>query len=474
MREGGALAVTDRTSGGAPRHLRILFDVGAVGDVTDGQLLERFTNRTGSASELAFAALVERHGPLVLGTCRAVLGRSPEADDAFQATFLTLVHKADALWIHDSLGPWLYRVAHRIALRTRRRSVRRLQHERRAAEARADQTEPAPDTPMALEHQAILDEEVARLPESQRAVVVLCDLQGRTHEQAARHLRCPVGTVKSRQTRARRTLRARLERRGIGAPSVVPLTPAMIEAVRVTVPSSLIQSTIGHATRVIADRVLAGTVPALIGRLAGGGLYMLTTHKIQTFLFLTLGAVVTWNGGLGLGSTDPDDEDAPKDGAIAVVVPDEPSQEKPPAPEDETATDRSQTYRVTSQRVAAGLYRERGVVVPPKEVVIYSMIEGTTTLLTILPEGSTVTKGDLLGELDTSDLKSQLIEQQLVTNEAESSLQQRQLEQEISERRISEYINCFMYLSDCNTRVGSRSPRPNSDWRRGTWNAYRP
>ena len=100
--------------------LRILFNLGAIGDMTDGQLLERFA-QGGEAAELAFAALIERHGPVVLHTCRSILRNEHDAEDAFQATFLTLVRKARSLWVRDSLGPWLHQVACRAAVCSIRR-----------------------------------------------------------------------------------------------------------------------------------------------------------------------------------------------------------------------------------------------------------------------------------------------------------------------------------------------------------------
>ncbi len=98
-------------------ELKTLFNVGVVRDLTDGQLLERFANDRSEAAELAFAVLVERHGPMVLRVCRSVLSGDFESDDAFQATFLVLVQKARGLWVRDSLGPWLHQVAFRTASR---------------------------------------------------------------------------------------------------------------------------------------------------------------------------------------------------------------------------------------------------------------------------------------------------------------------------------------------------------------------
>ena len=115
------------------RHLDSLLNVGAIGGLTDAQLLEMFTTRRDEAAELAFAVLVDRHGPMVLRVCRAMLRDSHDAEDAFQATFLVLVKKARGLWVRESLGPWLHQVAHRTASCARSAVARRRRHERLAA-----------------------------------------------------------------------------------------------------------------------------------------------------------------------------------------------------------------------------------------------------------------------------------------------------------------------------------------------------
>ena len=115
------------------RQIRTLFNVGTVRELTDGQLLERFATERSEVAELAFAALVERHGPMVLRVCRAVLTDPHDTDDAFQATFLVLLKKARALWVRDSLGPWLHQVAFRTASCARVSAARRRRPERRAA-----------------------------------------------------------------------------------------------------------------------------------------------------------------------------------------------------------------------------------------------------------------------------------------------------------------------------------------------------
>ncbi len=127
--EGGGPVAIGRY-GTAARQLDALFHLGAAGPLTDGQLLERFATRSGEGAELAFAALVERHGPLVLRVCRSVLRDEHAAHDAFQATFLVLVNKAGSLWVRDSLAPWLHAVAYRVALCARASAARRRRLER--------------------------------------------------------------------------------------------------------------------------------------------------------------------------------------------------------------------------------------------------------------------------------------------------------------------------------------------------------
>src|SRR5262249_12014465 len=126
--------VVMRERGRAVRgRIRALFDDGVTAGLTDGQILERFATRRGEAAELAFGALVERHGPMVLRTCRGILRDEHDASDAFQATFLVLVLKGGSLWVKDSLGPWLHRVACRVAVRAKVAAIRRGEAERAAA-----------------------------------------------------------------------------------------------------------------------------------------------------------------------------------------------------------------------------------------------------------------------------------------------------------------------------------------------------
>src|SRR5262245_8799354 len=176
---------------------------------SDGQLLARFVARR---DEAAFTGLLHRHGPMVLGLCRRALGNVQAAEDAFQATFLVLAKKAASIRRREAVGSWLYGVAYRIAARIREQDLRR-----RTAEARAVRpTEEGPDLDSAWrELQTVLDDALHRLPEKYRAPVLLCYLEGLTHEEAAARIGCPVGTVRSRLARGRQRLRDGLARRGL-------------------------------------------------------------------------------------------------------------------------------------------------------------------------------------------------------------------------------------------------------------------
>ena len=189
-------------SGAATRYLTALFQAGTAAGLGDRVLLERFADRRDAddpEAEAAFAALVERHGPMVLRVCRAMLGDRHEAEDAFQATFLVLASRARSIRRGDSVGAWLHGVALRVASRARWRAARRRHHERRHAEMTAATgaggagTDRPPD-----DVDRVLHEEIGRLPEKYRRPVVLCYLEGLTHDQAADQLGWPVGTVRRR------------------------------------------------------------------------------------------------------------------------------------------------------------------------------------------------------------------------------------------------------------------------------------
>jgi RNA polymerase sigma factor (sigma-70 family) len=209
--------------------------------LTDAQLLACFAERRDAA---AFEALVRRHGPMVLGTCRRVLGDTHDAEDAFQAVFLVLVRKAASVTSRETVGGWLYSVAYRTALAARTKRKRQ-----RAREKQVDaMPEPAfePDDTWG-ELKPLLDKELNHLPDKFRVPVVLCDLEGLPRRQVARQLGVPEGTLSSRLHTARRTLAQRLSRYGFCL-SAGALATALTRRASAAVPTPLVVSTVKVAS----------------------------------------------------------------------------------------------------------------------------------------------------------------------------------------------------------------------------------
>ena len=284
----------DRASETVLHHLHTLFNVGIVSGLTDGQLLEQFACRDGEAAEVAFAALVQRHGPVVLSACLGIVGNDHDAQDAFQATFFILARKSSTLWVRESLGPWLHRVACRAAVRVKVASSRRRATERHLAEMAGNRA--GSGSGISDDIVQALHEAVDRLPDHYRRPVVLCDLEGHSYEEAARQLGCPVGTVRSRLARGRERLRGRLVRRGLisagqsGPASVRDVAPK-------SVPAALMKSTIEVVLHAHRGNVLtAGAVSTSVTALAEGVLRAMLLTKIKTAIALTLAAGVTMVG----------------------------------------------------------------------------------------------------------------------------------------------------------------------------------
>ena len=297
------------------RQFRTLFESGTVSGLTDGQLLERFLARSELASEAAFAALLAKHGPMVLGVCRRALADPEDVADAFQATFLILVRKAGSIRVDDSLGRWLYGVSRRVAGRARVAAARRSGNG-----GDLDQVAARSDDPDRWELAALIDEELAHLPRVYRAAIIHCDLGGASLEEAARDLVCPVGTIKSRLARGRRRLRDRLERRGLAPLASLPIAE---------LPAALARSTARLAALAAGSgSPSAGVVPVAGAALAQEVLKAMTGLKIKvaaaTMLSLGLvatGASVVARGQTAQGSTGQPGpsrpEHPPADGGLA-------------------------------------------------------------------------------------------------------------------------------------------------------------
>jgi RNA polymerase sigma factor (sigma-70 family) len=267
------------------REIHRLFDAGTVSGLSDSQLLERFVT---GRDEVAFATLVTRHGPMVNRVCREVLKDSHDAEDAFQATFLVLARKARTLWVRGSLASWLYRVAIRIAVQAKVDASRRRLLEQRAAEIRPAGAEPARSDLLEL-----IQEEVDRLPERYREPVVLCHWEGLSHEAAAHNLRCPVGTVHGRLSRARDLLRKRLGRRGVVVPAGM-LFAVMSQAGSAEVPSSLAAATVRAAIGIAMGRVIVtGGVSMSVIALVHRNLRSMIMSRFKGVAALALGLAGT-------------------------------------------------------------------------------------------------------------------------------------------------------------------------------------
>jgi RNA polymerase sigma factor (sigma-70 family) len=283
--------------------------------LTDGQLLEDFTSRR---DEAALAALVRRHGPMVWGVCRRVLSHYHDAEDAFQATFLVLVRKAASIASRELVANWLYGVAHQTALKARATTARRKERERQVTEM----PEPAvAEQGQWHDLQPLLDEELSRLPDKYRAVIVLCDLEGKTRKEVAHQLDCPEGTVAGRLSRARGMLAKQLARRGVvlsGGALAAVLSRNVASA---GVPPSVVSSTIKAASLLAAGEAAAtGAISVKVAALTEGVLQAMLLTKLKTatavvFLIAVVG-VAAWAGGSTAATATPPDVRQADNGTI--------------------------------------------------------------------------------------------------------------------------------------------------------------
>ena len=304
-----------RRSGELSGHLETLFQDGAIGGLSDAELLGRFIAGRDGAGEAAFRALVERHGPMVLRVCRGVLHDADDAEDAFQVTFLALARKAGAIRKHGSIASWLHGTARRVAIKARRSALWRSARESKAA--KADVSRETPAGAEAGEFSPILHEEIERLPAKYRAPIVLCYLEGMTHDRAAVELGWPVGTVRGRLARARDLLRSRLTRRGLAlsaglaasgssadAAAAVGLSAALVEAT--------VRAAIGGSAAVGLSRSAGVLLQAVLREMA-------FSRAIRLVAPLAMIAVLA--GGATLWLNEPPAQRAGGPGPVAAVVP---------------------------------------------------------------------------------------------------------------------------------------------------------
>jgi RNA polymerase sigma factor (sigma-70 family) len=257
------------------------------GAATDADLLGSFVRQR---DEAAFEALVRKHGPMVMGVCLRILHNSHDAEDAFQATFLVLVRKAATIHPPGMVGNWLYGVAYRTAQEARKSAARR-----RAKEASVvPQAETREDTWEDL--RTVLDQELERLPGKYRAVIVLCDLEGKTRKEAAEQLGWPEGTVAGRLPAARTMLAKRLIRHGFGVSAGV-LAAMLGQHASAAVSPPVVSATVNAATLFAAGRVGFSSVE--VAALTEGVLKSMLLSRAKTAAaVLVLVGFILGGGGL--------------------------------------------------------------------------------------------------------------------------------------------------------------------------------
>lgn len=260
------------THGRLFREIRSLVGSPDDGGLPDGQLLDRFHRQR---DESAFELLVRRYGRLVLGVCRRVLADAHTAEDAFQATFLILVHRAAGLDRTRPIGDWLYTVAFRLACRAKANAARRRQRETAPAHARGSVDPVQPD-----DTSAVLHEELNRLPEKHRAPLVLAYLEGRTYEEVSQALGCPVGSVRWRLGQALELLHRRLASRGVAAPAVGLAAVVAASVASAAVPAPLVDATVRAGVWFAGGHAVGTAVPTAAVELARGTLGGMTTYKL--------------------------------------------------------------------------------------------------------------------------------------------------------------------------------------------------
>ncbi len=264
------------------QHLRrsVLLHDGA--GLTDGKLLECFIEHR---DEAAFAALVKRYGPMVWGVCHRLLNHH-DAEDAFQATFLVLVRKAASIKPREMVGNWLYGVAHQMALQARRTATRRRAKEKQVREmpdAKAEQQDLWDDL------RPLLDQALSHLPDKYRAVIVLCDLEGKTRKETAQQLGCPEGTVAGRLARARSILAKRLTRHGLAMSSGALAAMLTEKAASACVPTSALSSTIqGASLFATGQAATTGAISIQAVALTEGVLKTMLMSKLKAALAVAL------------------------------------------------------------------------------------------------------------------------------------------------------------------------------------------
>jgi RNA polymerase sigma factor (sigma-70 family) len=383
------------------RHLRqAMLRRGGEG-LSDGQLLDCFLS---AREEAAFEALLRRHGPMVLGVCRRILRHDQDAEDAFQATFLVLARKAASVSPRELVGPWLYGVACRTALKAKTAAARRRLRESPMNESSLPQPRPREDW---SELAARLDDTIQRLPEQYRRPLVLCALEGKSRREAARQLCVPEGTLSSRLARARRMLTRRLTARGLALPAGALAAALSPQTVSAALPAALVSSTVQAAfapANMIAAPVAAltqGVIQAMF----------LTKLKITAFVLVVLTATGLSAGLLGHRAR----AEKPAAKLLAIEAADKPKADVGPTIPAAVQSVDADKHTLTVQVQAEKGKKERvektfdlakdvrvvlthGLVKETKDGTLANLAEGVPVLLQLSPDEKTILRVDVLGD----------------------------------------------------------------------------
>ena len=303
------------TLGAALRQIERLFDAGVISGLPDHRLLECFIQER---DEAAFEVLVARHGPMVLSVCRGILRDPGDAEDAFQAVFLVLVKKAATIRGRQALGGWLYQVARRVAVEANKAAARRRAREREGGLMASTTTASGPA--LFDELLSALHEEIARLPEKHRLVVVLCELGGLTHVQAAVELNWSERTLRRRLAEARERLKARLLCRDLRLDDAT-LGAVFLREAQAAVPPAWNAAVVRAAIDIVNPAVVAGSASAAARLLTREVLKSMLLHKLKLASAALLGAgLIAWAASAALASCGDDPpEAAPAPGAQQAV-----------------------------------------------------------------------------------------------------------------------------------------------------------
>jgi RNA polymerase sigma factor (sigma-70 family) len=354
-----------------------------LGELSDALLLEHFVARR---DESAFAALVARHGAMVLRSCRRILGNVQESEDAFQAVFLILARKASSLNRPDALAGWLHGVSRRVALKARRKLALHSCQTPLAEDLLDARSDPLARL-TARELLTVLDEEVARLPKSQRSAIVLCCLEGRTQEEAARMLGWTAGSLRGHLERGRCRLQDRLARRGIALSAAL-----VIESVSrgEAVPALLLSNTVQTG--------LSGGIGGSASALAHSVLKAMFLSKLVPVMAVMGTIALAASAAIALVYRGPAAE-VPQNKTIAVpIAPKEARASKPPVRTDfwGDPLPPHAVARLGSLRLYHGAVDVQQVVLSPDGKLVVSSIDGRDNKLWDVQSGRELPLPDYL------------------------------------------------------------------------------